>query len=76
VTLQGAARHVQGRKQGPSCGFGKILASLTPDDIEFFDNMTEDGKTYSYISEVFNRDGHDTNPYTVGRHMRGDCKCR
>jgi hypothetical protein len=73
--LRAAAGTINVQRPGPSCGFGKILASLDPEDLAYYHQLIEEGALTSYITKVFNADGHTTSEYTVGRHRRGICKC-
>ena len=71
-----AAEKVNQSKPGPRCGFGAILKALGPDDSAFFELMVTQGKTGTYIAEVFRADGHDVSEFTVRRHMKRSCSCR
>jgi hypothetical protein len=76
MALATAAMKVVERKKGPSCSFGKILSELTPEDLAFYESMVAEGKTWTYIADVFREDGIVVASNTMARHDRGDCKCR
>ena len=76
MALSSAAEKVQELQPGPKCGFGAILKALGTDDLAYYRQMITEGKTRSYIAEVFRTDGHDVSVYTVSRHIKGQCSCR
>jgi hypothetical protein len=76
VALKTAAETVEALKPGPKCGFGTILKMLPADDRKYFDEMIAEGRTGSFIADVFRADGHDVSDDKVRRHMRGKCSCR
>lgn len=76
MALEVAAQKVAEKRPGPRCGFGRILKTLTPDDLAFYEQMVAEARTGSFITEVFKADGHDISSYTVRRHLSGECACR
>lgn len=75
MTLNRAAERVEALKPGPKCGFGKILRTLTADDLAYFDTMVSEGRPGSFIGSVFREDGHKVSDHTVRRHMNRQCGC-
>jgi hypothetical protein len=75
VALSKAAEKVQELQPGPKCGFGAILKALGPDDLAYYRQMLAEGKTRSYIAEVFRADGHNVSGQKISRHLRGQCAC-
>jgi hypothetical protein len=76
VALRTAAETIEQKKPGPRCGMGKILQYLNADDTAYFAAMVEEGRTNTYIAEVFREDGHQISHFTVRRHLTGQCSCR
>ena len=76
VALQTAAQHVTQAQPGPRCGFGAIVKSLPADDKDYLDQMIEEGRTRTFIAEVFRTDGYEVSDYNVNRHLNGKCSCR
>jgi hypothetical protein len=76
VGLKIAAESVDKKKPGPRCGMGVILAALEIEDLEYFEDMKREGRTGTYIADVFREDGYDVSEFMVRRHNAGRCSCR
>jgi hypothetical protein len=55
---------------------GVILAGLDIEDLEYFEDMKREGRTGTYIADVFREDGYDVSEFMVRRHNAGRCSCR
>ena len=64
------------RKPGPTCTFGRVIATLNDDDraaLAHYDALPD--TTAAMIVRALAAEGHRVNRGPVERHRRGDCAC-